>query len=236
MQSDRLTISIEHRVDTHSVRLGVWLHRRRGGRIARLWHRRTIVLTTTGRRTRRPRTVLVQALPEGSDVFVVAANGGLPTPPGWYVNLRADPCVVGDLDGRRLRLRAEQLSDTEAKRVWTQSVLVVAPAYAKYERRSGRIPPIIRLVPEQSLSGRGEGAETKRNRVSLRCGDVPLQTSQIAEGVWAIGPWGHPRTVVYLVHAGPGWTLVDAGWPETGQEWRPPSPPSWGCRSHRASF
>lgn len=44
----------------------------------------------------------------------------------------------------------------------------------------------------------------------------PLPVGQIAEGVWAIGPWGYTYTVVYLVDSGTGWTLVDAGWPGDG--------------------
>lgn len=43
-----------------------------------------------------------------------------------------------------------------------------------------------------------------------------LPVGEIADGVWAIGPWGYTYTVVYLVHPGPGWTLVDAGWPGDG--------------------
>lgn len=43
-----------------------------------------------------------------------------------------------------------------------------------------------------------------------------LAVGEIAEDVWAIGPWGYTHTVVYLVNSGPGWTLVDAGWPGDG--------------------
>lgn len=216
MQSEKLKTAIEHEVDTRSVGFGVWLHRRTGGRIARLWRRRTIVLTMIGRRTGRPRTVLVQAFQDGPDVCVVAANSGLSKPPGWYFNLRADPHVVGELDGRRLQLRAEQLSDAEAERLWSERVLTIAPDYGKYEQRSGRIPPIFRLVPQQSPSGPADGGKRGTNRGTRRRARGPLPTSQIADGVWAIGPWGCTRTVVYLVHSGTGWTLVDAGWPGDG--------------------
>ena len=101
------------------------------------------MLTTTG----RPRTVIVQVLPDGSDLIVVAANSGLPRPPGWYFNLMAHPSVVGELDGRRLQLHAEPLSGAEAADRWNQVVLAIAPDYEKYARRTGRIPPIFRLVP-----------------------------------------------------------------------------------------
>lgn len=148
MLTEELKTRIEHEVDTRSVALGVWLYRSTGGRITRLWHRRAIVLTTTGRRSGLPRTVLVQVFQDGPDLFVVAANSGLPRPPGWYFNLLAEPRVIGELDGRRMRLRAERLSEPEAADRWHRVVLSVAPDYEKYERRSGRIPPIFRLVPD----------------------------------------------------------------------------------------
>lgn len=147
MLSEESKTRIEHEVDTRSVAFGVWLYRRTRGRITRLWHRRAIVLTMTGRRSRLPRTVLVQVFQDGSDLYVVAANSGLPRPPGWYFNLEADPRVVGELDGRRLQLRAERLSDSEAADRWQRVVLQAAPDYEKYARRSGRIPPIFRLAP-----------------------------------------------------------------------------------------
>lgn len=148
MFTDKLATRIEHEVDTRSVAIGVWLYRRTGGRITRLWHRRAIVLTTTGRRSGRSRTVLVQVFQDGPHLFVVAANSGLQRPPGWYFNLMAEPCLVAELEGHRLRLRAEALSETEASDRWHKTVLVAAPDYEKYERRMGRIPPIFHLVPD----------------------------------------------------------------------------------------
>jgi deazaflavin-dependent oxidoreductase (nitroreductase family) len=147
MLSEETKTRIEHEVDSRSVAFGVWLYRLTRGRITRLWHRRAIVLTTTGRRSGRPRTVIVQVFHDGSDLFVVAANSGLPRPPGWYYNLMAHPRVVGELDGRRLQLRAELLSETEAMDRWNRVVLAIAPDYERYARRTGRIPPIFRLAP-----------------------------------------------------------------------------------------
>lgn len=148
MISEALKTRIEHEVDSRSVALGVWLYRRTRGRITRLWHRRAIVLTTTGRHSGRPRTVLVQVFQDGSDLFVVAANSGLPRPPSWYFNLLAEPRVVGELDGQRLVLRGEQLPEEEADDRWRRVVLAAAPDYVKYERRKGCIPPIFRLVKD----------------------------------------------------------------------------------------
>jgi deazaflavin-dependent oxidoreductase (nitroreductase family) len=148
MLTEQLKARIEHEVDTRSVGFGVWLYRVTRGRVVRLWRRRAIVLTTTGRRSGRPRTVLVQVFADGPDLLVVAANSGLPRPPGWYFNLCADPHLVADLDGRRLRLRAELLPEAEAADRWDRVVLATAPDYERYPRRTGRIPPVFRLVAD----------------------------------------------------------------------------------------
>ena len=148
MLSEGTRTRIEHAVDSRSVALGVWLYRRTRGRITRLWRRRAIVLTTTGRRSGLPRTVLVQVFQDGPDLYVVAANSGLPRPPGWYFNLVAEPRVVAELDGRRLLLRAELLSESEAEDRWRRVVLPAAPDYTKYERRKGGVPPLFRLTPQ----------------------------------------------------------------------------------------
>jgi deazaflavin-dependent oxidoreductase (nitroreductase family) len=148
MITEQARTRLEHAIDSRSVAVGVWLYRRTKGRITRPWHRRAIILTTRGRRTARPRTVLVQAFPHGSDLYVVAANSGLPHPPGWYFNLVADPRVVAEFDGQVLHMRAELLTADEAGRLWRHLVLAVAPDYEKYARRLGRVPPMFRLVPD----------------------------------------------------------------------------------------
>lgn len=93
-------------VDRHSVRVGAWLLWRTHGRIVRLWGRRALVLTTTGRKTGMPRTVVVQYFPDGRDFVVVAANSGMPMHPAWYLNLTARPEAQIEVDGRQLAVRA----------------------------------------------------------------------------------------------------------------------------------
>lgn len=146
VRHNRLGAWLEHQVDARSVRFAVWLYRRTGGRAPHLWHRRALVLTTTGRQSGRPRTVLVQCFPDGDALVVVAANGGLAANPGWYYNLTAHPRAYIEVEGRQLDVRAEQLSPAEAAAFWPR-VLKVAPDYAKYTRRTSRRLPLLRLVP-----------------------------------------------------------------------------------------
>ena len=41
------------------------------------------MLTTTGAKTGRPRTLPVLALPDGQDVILIASNFGRPRHPSW---------------------------------------------------------------------------------------------------------------------------------------------------------
>jgi F420H(2)-dependent quinone reductase len=84
--AERIKTRIEHLVDTRSARFGAGLLRLTKGRIARLWRRQVLVLTTRGRRSGKERTVPLQYFPDGQAMVVVAANSGLASPPGWYFN------------------------------------------------------------------------------------------------------------------------------------------------------
>jgi deazaflavin-dependent oxidoreductase (nitroreductase family) len=144
--AERLAMRVEHEVDTRSVGFAAWLYRLTRGRIARLWQRRVLLLTTRGRRSGRARTVPLQFFPDGDRMIVVAANSGLPSPPAWYFNLTAEPRARVEVMGRTLAVRAEELSEEEAAAFWPR-VLQAAPDYARYPKRTSRRIPLMRLVP-----------------------------------------------------------------------------------------
>lgn len=149
---ERIRTRIEHEVDTRSVRLAAVLLRATKGRIVRLWGREALLLTTRGRKSGRERTVPLQLFRDGDDLIVVAANSGLPSLPGWYFNLRANPMARVEVGDRTLRVRAEELSEEEASAFWPR-VLRVAPDYARYPRRTNRRIPLMRLVPLEPGEG-----------------------------------------------------------------------------------
>jgi len=146
MQAEKLKARLEHEMDVRSLGFGIWLYRKTRGRAPHLWHRRALVLTTTGRRSGQPRTVMVQFFPDGDDLVVVAANAGMPTHPGWYLNLTEAPRAKVEVEGRQFDVRAQDLSPAEATAFWPR-VLAIAPDYAKYRQRTTRSIPLVRLVP-----------------------------------------------------------------------------------------
>ena len=85
----------------HTPRWGNWivgihlpLYRLTNGFIGHhLGHRRTLLLTTIGRRSGTPRTTPLTYMTDGPDYYVVASNWGSDQFPAWYYNLVAHPQV-----------------------------------------------------------------------------------------------------------------------------------------------
>jgi deazaflavin-dependent oxidoreductase (nitroreductase family) len=121
------------------------LYRVSGGRIGgRVWDLPVVLLTTTGRRSGKQRTVPLCSLRDGDDVVVIASYGGLDRPPAWWLNLEANPHAEL-LSGRTHRsVTARNAAPEERARLWSE-VTARAPGYLEYERRTAREIPVVIL-------------------------------------------------------------------------------------------
>ena len=124
------------------------------GRVLGEWGGHSVIrLTTRGRRSGRPRAVIVTAFPEGAQrIVVVASDGGASHHPAWYLNLCADPGVEVMRGGRSERMQARTAAGDERARLWS-SVTDTAPAYARYQARTDRLLPLVVLEPDAGGSG-----------------------------------------------------------------------------------
>lgn len=125
------------------------------GRVVALGLVPSLLLTTTGRRSGRPRHNPLLYVRDGEAYVVVGSNWGQPHQPGWALNLLARPEATIGVRGRRIPVRAERATGAERDRLWR---LLVAewPPYQTYARRAGgRTLLIFRLVP----SGAAKSAE-----------------------------------------------------------------------------
>ncbi len=105
------------------------------------------LLTTTGRRSGRPRTVPLLYIPHEDDqIVVVASHGGMSTHPAWYLNLLADPVVTVDVGSRRRSMTARPASEAERAALWP-ALAEVYPHFDAYQRRTDRIIPVLILAP-----------------------------------------------------------------------------------------
>ncbi len=94
-------------------RKGLW--RPRPGRYGVLW------LTTTGRRTGRPRSVMIGYFEDGPNLVSMAVNGWGAAEPAWWLNVQAAPDAVADLPGgERREVRGRAAVGAERERLWQQ--------------------------------------------------------------------------------------------------------------------
>jgi deazaflavin-dependent oxidoreductase (nitroreductase family) len=93
-------------------RLGLW--RPKPGR----WG--TLRLTTTGRRTGRPRSVIVGYFQDGPNLVTLAMNGWADPEPAWWLNLQAQPRRPSSWSVRPVRVRARAAQGAERSRLWAR--------------------------------------------------------------------------------------------------------------------
>jgi deazaflavin-dependent oxidoreductase (nitroreductase family) len=106
-------------------------------------------LTTTGRKTGRPRSVMLTSpVQEGATLIVVASRGGDDKPPAWFLNLKDNPEVGVALQGKpKAAMHARVANPEERARLWP---LVIADHknYAGYQTKTSREIAIVLLEQE----------------------------------------------------------------------------------------
>jgi deazaflavin-dependent oxidoreductase (nitroreductase family) len=106
----------------------------------------SLLITTTGRTSRLPRTNPLLYVPDGDAFVVVGSNWGQDTQPAWALNLIADPQAVVTLKGKELPVRATVATGAERERLW-ELLVTMWPAYATYQQRAGqRDIKVFRLI------------------------------------------------------------------------------------------
>ena len=102
------------------------------------------LVTTTGRKTGKARTVPVASFEDGGDVLVIASFGGSPKHPAWFNNLVAKPEVTVQVKDRVYAARAEVVSGPDRERLW-RMVVDRAPNFGNYQKKTTREIPVVRL-------------------------------------------------------------------------------------------
>jgi len=104
------------------------------------------LLTTTGRRSGRLRTVPLVYVPDGDDLVVVASRGGMGSHPAWYLNLLADPGAAVQVGAATRRVRARDAGEAERERLWP-TLTAAYPHFDAYQLRTLRRIPVVILSP-----------------------------------------------------------------------------------------
>jgi deazaflavin-dependent oxidoreductase (nitroreductase family) len=128
------------------------LYRFSGGRgiLGRILGCEMVLLTTTGRRSGRARTVALFAFPvavPAGSWAVVGSRGGSLAIPAWYRNLVASPTATLQVRDRTVAVRAREVLGAEYKRLFEQAALGY-PGYRLYRAEANHHIPIVLLEPE----------------------------------------------------------------------------------------
>jgi deazaflavin-dependent oxidoreductase (nitroreductase family) len=107
-----------------------------------------VELTTTGRRTGEPRTVLLTSpVQEDGTIVLVASRWGDDQHPNWFLNLQAHPEVQVVAGGQPpVTMRARVATADERADLWPRAV-AVHPGYDGYQAKTTREIPLVLLEP-----------------------------------------------------------------------------------------
>jgi deazaflavin-dependent oxidoreductase (nitroreductase family) len=129
------------------ARAHIWAYRRTNGRVgAKLLWFPAALITTTGRKSGRPRTTPTLYLDDGDRVILPASFGGRDADPAWYLNLESNPQVHVQIRSRHLDLTARDATEDERKRYWPR-LIKMYPPYRGYRQAADRVIPMVVCEP-----------------------------------------------------------------------------------------
>lgn len=133
-----------------------WMQHQANGRMMRKIRRGrgafmgmdVLILHTVGRHSGEHRETPVAWFADGEDARLIVASGGGSRHPDWHANLMAHPDRASiELPGRQpVEVRPHRLEGADRERAW-QRISTAQPRIAKYQSKSDREYPVIRLTP-----------------------------------------------------------------------------------------
>jgi F420H(2)-dependent quinone reductase len=106
-----------------------------------------IIVTNRGWKTGAIRKTPLMRVVDGENYILVASQGGSPTHPLWYHNLKADPDVEIRDKTEVYAMRVREVVDAEERqRLWKIAVEAF-PNYQSYQKKTDRLIPIFVAEP-----------------------------------------------------------------------------------------
>jgi len=128
-----------------------WLMQRSKGKLVINAGLPTLLLTTTGRKSRQARTAPLLYVEYDGRWVIIGTNFGGASHPGWYFNLKANPKAELLVEGEQVEVLARDARPDERSALWAGAVEIY-PGYETYKSRIGD-----RQVPIVVLERRAEG-------------------------------------------------------------------------------
>ena len=117
------------------------------GRVGGMWEGTPLLLLHhTGARSGVSRVNPVGYLPDEPRYVIFASNGGAPSSPDWYHNLKAQPTTRIEVESETIDVVAEEATGEERERLFARGAERF-PDLARHARRTDRVIPVIVLKP-----------------------------------------------------------------------------------------
>ncbi len=110
-----------------------------GGRLAGIDH---LLLTTTGRKTGKARTIPIACMQHEGKLVIVASNNGQDHHPAWYLNLVDNRQVKVQFRRERRDTSAQTATTDERAKLWPL-LTNYNRMFARYEKRTTREIPVV---------------------------------------------------------------------------------------------
>jgi deazaflavin-dependent oxidoreductase (nitroreductase family) len=109
-----------------------------------------IMLSTTGAKTGKDRTMPLLGIPVGDDIAVIGSNYGQRSTPGWVYNLRAKPEATVAHGSESVEVTARSATEAETERAFEAGAAFYG-GFPKYrERAAHRKIEVFVLEPRQT--------------------------------------------------------------------------------------
>lgn len=129
------------------LKIMVFLYNISGGRIGgKMGEVPVLLLTTTGRKTGKQRTLPLVYIMDGSAYVITASAGGADKHPGWFFNIRSNPQATIQVKDKHITVTAEIAGPEKKPELWARLV-ERAPNFAGYQKRTDREIPMVILHP-----------------------------------------------------------------------------------------
>ena len=106
----------------------------------------TLLLTTTGRKSKEPRSLPLIYGRSGDSYVIIASKGGMPTHPIWFLNLEANPECKLQVGAKAVTARARIAEGKERETLWNDMAKIYPP-YLDYQKATNRKIPVVVLDP-----------------------------------------------------------------------------------------
>ena len=106
-----------------------------------------LILHTLGCRSGEARETPVTWFADGEDAWLIVASGGGRRHPDWYLNLMAHPdrASIEFHGDEKVPVSPRRLDGADRDKAW-QRIAAAQPRYARYQRKSDREYPVVRLT------------------------------------------------------------------------------------------